>query len=514
MSEASTANATMDERESAVAPSLAEQPVQLARTAPDGTDQHGLRSTVRRGTVWSLVGYGGSQVLRFGGNLLLTRLLVPEAFGAMALINALLVGLQLFSDIGIGPSIVQSPRGDQPAFLNTAWTMQTLRGFLLWLVACALAHPVAVFYGDPRLAWILPVAGLTALLGGFNSTRIFSAYRHVDLARISVLELISQAAGLVAMVVLALLYHSIWSLVAGGIVGTLAKLILSHTSLPGIANRFCWDKSALDQMLRFGRWIFASTLLTFLVGQSDRLIFGALIPLGALGVYSVASMIAVMPSTALGRMASGVFFPIYSRVHNAGGDLGPVFLRVRRPLLILAGWMIAGLAGGGAAAVRLLYDARYEQAGWILQWLALGSWFAILEGTNAAALLARGQSNWTAASSAGKLAGMVVLIPLGYHFGGFAGAVAGLAMTDLFKYGISAYAAARAGLKGWRQDLELTAWVLATATLGLIAAEFAQREGFSNLGAAALVFFAVSCAWIPLGSSLIALRRAEVRLEN
>src|SRR5687767_10200117 len=69
-----------------------------------------LRTTVRRGSAWSLAAYGGSQLLRFAGNLILTRLLVPEAFGLMALINALLQGLQLFSDIGIGPSIIQSAR--------------------------------------------------------------------------------------------------------------------------------------------------------------------------------------------------------------------------------------------------------------------------------------------------------------------------------------------------------------------------------------------------------------------
>jgi hypothetical protein len=82
------------------------------------------------GVIWTIAGYGASQVMRFGGNLILTRLLLPEYFGLMALVNIPIIGLQLFSDVGIIPSIVQNKRGDEPGFYNTAWTLQIVRGIL------------------------------------------------------------------------------------------------------------------------------------------------------------------------------------------------------------------------------------------------------------------------------------------------------------------------------------------------------------------------------------------------
>jgi O-antigen/teichoic acid export membrane protein len=254
--------------------------------------------------------------------------------------------------------------------------------------------------------------------------------------------------------------------------------------------------------------------LTFFVGQSDRLVFGKLVPLAMLGVYSVGALVATMPAVALGRIMSSVLFPAYSRIHNAGQDLRPVFTRTRWPVLLLAGWMIAGLAGGGPAAVRLLYDQRYDQAGWIVQLLALASWFTVLESTNGAALLARGQAHWTAANGAAKLLGMLALIPLGYALGGFPGAVAGLALSEVIKYAVSAFAVARAGLQGWPQDLRLTGWVLVTAGLGWYSTVVAEQGGWARYATAALVFLVVTLAWAPLGISFLSKSRASLRSEN
>lgn len=82
-----------------------------------------LMARALRSTSWIVLGYGGSQAIRLASNLILTRLLFPEAFGLMALIQVVIVGLTLFSDVGIAPSIAQSKRGDDRDFLDTAWTI-------------------------------------------------------------------------------------------------------------------------------------------------------------------------------------------------------------------------------------------------------------------------------------------------------------------------------------------------------------------------------------------------------
>jgi O-antigen/teichoic acid export membrane protein len=419
-------------------------------------------------------GYATGQILRLGANLILTRLLFPEVFGQMALVFIFIQGLQMFSDVGTGPSIVQNARGDEEAFLNTAWTIQAARGGVLWLASWAIAWPVAAFYQQPLLRWLIPAAGLTALLAGFESTSMHALQRHLRLERLTIVELVSQFAGLVVTVLLALLDRwlygpnhpaAVWAMIGGSLVSSVTRLVLSHTWLPGVRNRIHLEASAARQLFGFGRWIFVSTLLTFLAAQSDRLFFGKMIPMALFGVYSIASMLAALPTQAVLKIGGAVVFPAYSRLADRE-DFRDLFWHVRWPLLIGGAAIVSSLIASGSFLVRLLYDPRYADAGWILQYLSAAAWFQILECTNGAALLAKGRVKWVAAGSAAKVAGMVVLIPLGFHLAGLGGALTGLVVAEALKYLTSAAGARSAGLHGLGRDAILTAGVAAASVAG------------------------------------------------
>jgi O-antigen/teichoic acid export membrane protein len=434
-----------------------------------------LRTRTAKGSLWTLVGYGMSQVIRLAGNLILWRLLYAEAFGLMALVNVLIQGLAMFSDIGIGPSIVQHQRGNDPTYLNTAWTIQVLRGFALCLAAVALTAPMAAFYKDKQLLALVPVAALGTIIAGFNSARLFSQTRKIALGRLTFIDLASQVVTLVAMIGWAWAFRSVWAIVVGGMVGSLVRLVLSHTFLPGVPDRFRWDRESLRTLLHFGRWIFFSTLLTFLVMQSDRLIFGKLIPMALLGVYSIATTWATLPLSILERIFNAVLFPLLSRLHEEGSDFSASFLKARRPWMLLGGWATAGLIAGGPTLIHLLYDNRATSAGWIVQLLAAGIWFLVLENANGTALLALGQPKWVAAGNAAKLIGMVVLIPIGFIHFGFPGAVLAFAGSEILRYATSVVGARRFRVACFGQDMALTALVAGTSTLGLLAAHGLKR---------------------------------------
>jgi O-antigen/teichoic acid export membrane protein len=420
-----------------------------------------------RGTAWALVEYVGSQGLRLASNLILWRLLRPDAFGLMAIVNVFFVGLTMFSDIGIGQSIVQSKRGDDPAYLNTVWTIQALRGLALATIACVAAVPIARFYGQPALAGLIPVVALSAGIGGIVSTRLYTASRRIALERLTLIELTSQFAGLAVMVAWAYHTHSVWALAVGGVASAVLRVLLSHTILPGTANRLYWDKDAAKAVSRFGRWIFVSSLLTFLATSSDRLIFGKVITMSQLGVYSIAQVWATIPGFVFGRIVGAVLFPLLSRAHNEGLDGAATFARTKAPILFAGAFMVACLVAGGPTLIRMLYDQRAADAGFIVQALAVGGWFGMLESVNTSMMLSLGLPQWIAAGNFVKLASMVVLMAIGAKLHGFAGAVVGFSLSEVFRYLVSAVAVRRAKMGDARLEAALGALIAVTSAVGL-----------------------------------------------
>jgi O-antigen/teichoic acid export membrane protein len=392
-----------------------------------------LKSLALRGTAWTVVGFGTSMVLRLAGNIILTRLLFPEAFGMMALVSVFLTGLELFSDIGIGPSIIQHQRGGEPEFVNTAWTVQVLRGLALTICAMLLSWPVGnLWFQKPALVPLMMAAGSNSLIMGFNSTKLFTANRELAMGRLMALEVFTQALGLAAMVVLALVYRSVWALLLGTYVSSAAKMVLSHVALPGPMNHFHWNRAVFQDMVRFGRWIFLTTMMTFIASQGDRLLLGRLIDAALLGVYNIAFMLSDTVTRLLAAIGQRILFPTFSAVFRSDpGKLASIYERVRSrvegAVLPLAGLLM----GAGSLIVNLLYDNRYAAAGPMVQILSVRVAIGCSMVVSAFALQAMGRPQYYAVGSALKTAWLLVGIPMGWRAFGMVGVVWVVGFSDL-----------------------------------------------------------------------------------
>jgi O-antigen/teichoic acid export membrane protein len=413
-----------------------------------------LRGRALRGTAWTIGGFGAQQMLRLASNLVLTRLLFPEAFGLMALVAVFMQGLQMFSDVGIGPSIIQDKRGDDPRFLHTAFTIQAIRGVCLMLIGCIGALPFAIFYGEAELRWLVLIAASTALIAGFNSTKLFTANRHLWLGRITIIDLAAQALGLVVMVAWALKSPSVWALAVGGVVASAAKMIASHVMIPGPGDRLHWDADAARSLFRFGRWIFLSTILTFAAMQLDRLIMGKLLDVRTLGIYSIALMLAISARQVVKQVGQRVLFPAIARMAESGSKrLSKGVFKARLSIVLPSTLGLLVLIVFGQPIVALLFDDRYVEAGWMLQILAAGVVASVVCSTYGAVLLARGDSYVVMLLLATQVALLATASVVGFAMYGVWGFVVGVALVEWLNYPVAAWVLWRRGL--WQASIDL-----------------------------------------------------------
>ena len=362
----------------------------------------------------------------------MTRLLFPEVYGLMTLVWAVLFGLQMFADTGITATIIRDRRGDDPDFLNTAFTTNVLRGTLLWVVSCLVAYPLAAIYHQPALAQLLPATGLTALIHGFVSTAMYTRRRHMDFKRLAILDLSNETVTFVVLVIWAYFFPNVWSMVAGAVFGQIFLVLASHAYLPGIRNKFRWDRSALDTFMSFGKWIYLSSVVYFLSTQSDRLLLGRYLDMMHLGVYGTATVLSGAVQTVVLKINSDVLFPAYSRVVQEGTDrLRQVVLRTR--LAIDAGMIlpIAAMMILGNRIVGLLYDQRYHDAGWMLQVLSVRLIIVAIVSQSESCMVALGHPKYSFAENLCRTLAIFVAIPVGWSVSGIEGVIWAVALSEV-----------------------------------------------------------------------------------
>ncbi len=443
--------------QTAAAEAEAQPPVisSSALHAPGIEPHTSLRSLALRGSVWTITGFGSSQLVRLAGNIILTRLLFPEAFGMMALVNVFLMGLELFSDIGVAPSIIQHDRGDESDFLNTAWTIQVIRGVGLTLCAALLSWPVAIWwFKKPELVPLMIVAGTSSLIMGFNSTKLATASRHMAVGRLTLLEFGTQVLGLVLTVAFALAYRSVWALVFSGLASNLVKMSLSHCFVPGPVNRFCWNHAAAVELSRFGRWIFLSTAISFLSGQADKMLLGRLFNDSVMGFYGIALTLSDVPGRLVSALCGRILYPALSRKYRSDKQrFVDVYVLARRWLNLVTQPAVGLLIVDGDLVVRLLYDHRYQSAGPMMQVLsiriAMGS--LILPGNSA--LTAMGHPKYATIAAACKSAALFLLIPTAFRAWGIMGPVWVMGLIEIVTWPVFVVGLRRAHVPILKEDL-------------------------------------------------------------
>ena len=221
----------------------------------------------------------------------------------------------------------------------------------------------------------------------------------------------------------ALVDRSIWALVAGALGAAALRTLLSHAWLPGEANRWRWESAAGREILGMGKWIFAASVLGFVVNSADRLILGALVSSAVLGVYAIAFLLYTAVEQVLVKIVGDVSFPALSEVaRERPAALRSVYYRFHLAVGLPACFAAGLLVVAAEPLVGLLYDTRYAEAGWMLRILALAL-LTLPFRVATQCFVVLGEPAQMGAIGAIRLACLCAAVPLGWHFFGLAGAL-------------------------------------------------------------------------------------------
>lgn len=406
---------------------------------PAGRESSFLRRLLSAGG-WTLGGMIATQSLRLGSNLIMTRFLLPEAFGLMAMVTIVQMLVNMVSDIGIRQSIVRAEEGGDAHFLRVAWTVQIMRSAGIATVVACFAGLLALFgdwfgaetvYADPRLPDLIFISTLAILMRGAETVALHLASRNLRLSRLTLLEISEHLLAISFMLLFVQIETSVWALLLGMLVAAAARLCLSHLMFPRPRMRPAFDRSVAAELWTFGRWLIGASLAGFLARYSDRLVLGGVLDKTAFGYYAIASLWIQTGAVVLQRLNDRVIYPAISEVRRSDPARLSVILRriqIVFDWLCLAAFLAAFL--GGDLLIRLLYTPDYHATGLLLTLLS----FRLLSERYlpvSALVLASGDSRTTMNVTVLRAVYMVTVPLLLFRLFGLEAAVLGVALTPL-----------------------------------------------------------------------------------
>ncbi|MEM6891358.1 MAG: oligosaccharide flippase family protein [Pseudomonadota bacterium] len=413
----------------------------------------GLKSRSYQATLLTFGAFGIAKLMQLGANLIVTRLLVPEAFGLMALVSVFLTGLTMMSDVGIKASVIRSEHSDDPRFQSTAWTLQVVRGCWLAGLAVMLAWPYSRIYDEPVLFPLILICAATPFFSGFWSIEASMAERRLKLGRIVVMQLLSRAVTTIVMVFFAWWLQSVWGLAIGTVTGTAISSALSHVVLKSSNHKFVWDKSVLSEIVLFGRWILLATFFGFLGNKGLQGIRGYMVELDTLAFLHIALMFGMIITDLMQKLLNKVAYPILAEtVRLRPQRLRRMTSRIKLAQTLFSTPAFIGLSLIAPALIETLYDPRYLDAGPFLSLIALSNAIAVLPLVYQKVLLALGDSRTHAFISMVASGLRIAAVFIGLWYGGVLWMLIADAIVLLFVFTISITIAVRKGYANLKID--------------------------------------------------------------
>ncbi len=378
--------------------------------------------------IWSILGTGAGHVLRLGSNLLMTRLLAPEAFGLIGIAVTINYAVSMMADIGLNSSIIRSDRGEDPTFLRTVWMTSAMRGLLVFsLIALGAGGlwfwqdgvPPESIYAVSILPAFIVFSSCQVIIGGLFSPNLVLAQRRLKLGRVIGLELVAQVLSITTMVAAAtLLDAGPWSLAIGMLTASLVQCVGSHTVVPGPRMGLDWSWDAFWEVFHFGKWLLLASLFTALMLRGDQVIFGYLFEAETFSLYVIAgiwvSAVIGLGTTLLARVS---YPAISAALRESQEALEQAYVRIRAFADIGAICAFAALFVGIGPFFEFFYPQEYEGAVRFVRLLSVSILFFPYKILNNVILSSGDSRRYTFVTGAPALAALVLLPLMDTLFG-------------------------------------------------------------------------------------------------
>jgi len=372
-----------------------------------------------------------TSILRLGSNLILTRLLVPEAFGVVAIVVSIWYVLVMLSDLGLRAYVTRHPTASDE-LVQTVWTIRFIRNIFLATIMFVGADFFANIYSAPEVSPAIRMASAFILIEGLTSLGFLTNERARRVIRLTLIDFVKFLFATTVTIIAAYFLRNFWAIIISMFVSSVFTLVVSYTLVKGPPIRFRLDREHVLDLWRFCRFVIPASMISIVLTQTDKFFLAKFFPLAELGKYMLASALAMTILTVIGEYVMRVFYPRFAQVvREAPEKAADVFYASRRQVTLLLAFGAGGVIGGAELIIRILFNDNYLGAGFYLAILCLQPLARLSSVPAEQALVAMGFIRITLVANILRLAWVLGAAPIAYFQIGPLAVIVVMSLTEV-----------------------------------------------------------------------------------
>jgi len=328
-----------------------------------------LAHTSSRGVFVTMGGFGGKTLIQLASTVVLARLLSPADFGLVAMVTAIVGVADLVRDFGLTGAIIQARKLSERMWMSVMWLSVAL-GIGLMLLIAASAPLIAWLYDEQRLIPLTLAIAPILLVNGLTMPMQARVQRDLRFGTLANIDVVSMLVGVGLGIATAALGWGVWSLVVMSGAGQVYRLVALWVASRPRFGRPHISREVLP-LVTTGGSLFGVQLLNYATKNLDNVVIGQQLGPAALGQYSRAYALYLLPMQQLNGTLGRVALPVLSKLQ----DDPERFRRYTRGALMIIGYLTIPVYAVAAAVssplVAILLGPGWEEAATLFSILAL-----------------------------------------------------------------------------------------------------------------------------------------------
>jgi len=380
-----------------------------------------------RGAYLLVGGKGLSAIIGLASMVILARLLKPEDYGLVVLVEAVVTLLAAITELQMASVLIHLPKVEDAHF-NTAWTLNLIRAFVLCALVVMVAPPLAEFYEDSRLLGIAYVSSVSLFLGALLNPKMALLIRDLDFKKDFLLGLSQKIAGFVVTVGVAYYLRNYWALVLGTLATQICGLVFSYYCYPFKPS---FSLSKVRDLWGYSIWLSFSNFVKTLNSKLDQFVVGKMFNASTTGVYSLATRLSTVLFTDTLGAALRVVSPSL-RAHTDNRSAMNKAYQNTQSLVTLVFLPVASITSALALPlIGLALGPKWAEVTEVFRLLVLALCLEAIGSVGLSVVLATLNTRLAFLRDLASIAGRAALMAYGLYEGGFTGLLWGRAASSV-----------------------------------------------------------------------------------